>query len=72
MSPEDEKNLPRERETQLSEDFYAISYVSFMIKVEKEFHVSRQTQGRNFYACLWIFLIQITLVVLIFKSVVFD
>lgn len=29
-------------------------------------------QGRNFYACLWIFLIQITLIILIFKSVVFD
>ena len=29
-------------------------------------------QGRNFYACLWIFLIQMTLIILIFKSVVFD
>ena len=28
--------------------------------------------GRNFYACLWIFLIEMSLIALIFKSVVID
>ncbi len=68
----EEPDLPKEKVTHLSEDFYAISFVSFLVHVEEEFHVTRQMQGRNFYACLWIFLIQITLIILIFKSVVFD
>jgi hypothetical protein len=43
-----------------------------MYETEKKFHVTRQLQGKNFYACLWIFLVQMTLIFLIAKTVVFD
>lgn len=41
-------------------------------KVQDEYEVSAQTQGRNFYACLWIFCVQIIIICLIFKSVAYD
>ncbi len=28
--------------------------------------------GRNFYSCLWIYLIEMTIIALVLKSVVFD
>jgi len=56
----------------LNEDFYAISFLSFKKDIEIEFKVSRKLQGRNFYACLWIFLVQMSLIGLIFKTVVLD
>jgi len=56
----------------LKEDFYAVSFVGMTFKVKEEYELSAQTQGRNFYACLWIFLVQMMLVALIFKSVAFD
>jgi hypothetical protein len=57
-------------EEHLSEDFFAVSYMGFMLEHEKTFHVSRDIQGKNFYACLWIFFVQLALIFLIVKSVV--
>ena len=37
-----------------------------------EYKISRQHQARNFYSCLWILMIELTLIALIFKEVYFD
>ena len=56
----------------LKEDFYAIAFVSHTKNAQIEFNISKHMLGRNFYACLWIFLIEMSLIALIFKSVVID
>ena len=56
----------------LSEDFYAISFIAHTKYVQKKFHVTKKMQGRNFYACLWIYLIEMSLITMIIKTIVFD
>lgn len=74
IKPEEEHNhdVSKGHHLQLKEDFYAIAFVAHTISVQQEFGVSKQLQGRNFYSCLWIFLMELTLIALIFKSVVLD
>jgi len=56
----------------LKEDFYAAAFVAMNKEVVKKFDVTTMMQGRNFYAVLWIYLIELTLIAIILKSVVFD
>ena len=56
----------------LAEDFYAMAYLGYKKDVEKKFHLTSESQGRNFYGCCWIFLIEIILVYMILKTVVYD
>jgi hypothetical protein len=56
----------------LTEDFYAISFIAHTKYVQNKFHVTNKMQGRNFYACLWIYLIEMSLITMIIKTVVFD
>ena len=41
-------------------------------KYVKDYNISRQHLARNFYSCLWILMIELTLIALIFKEVYFD
>jgi hypothetical protein len=41
-------------------------------EVASHFKITKTMQGRNFYAILWIWLIEMTIIVIIFKSAVFD
>jgi hypothetical protein len=55
----------------LSEDFYALAFISSMKSIQAEYKVSPEIQGRNFYACLWIFGAEIVIIALIAQSVFF-
>jgi hypothetical protein len=55
----------------LKEDFYAVTFVSYRYEVEKEFNITPVMQGRNFYAILWIWVIEMTLIIILIWSVVF-
>ena len=57
---------------QLAEDFYAMSFLGYKKSIREEYQVSRSQQAKNFYSCLWIFLIQSVLVYLIVKTIVID
>lgn len=48
------------------------SPVSMRHEVAFYFKITKTMQGRNFYAILWIWLIKVTIIVIIFKSVLFD
>lgn len=56
----------------LAEDFYAMAYLGYKKDLIEELQISTQLQGRNFYACLWVYLVELTLIAVIFKTVVFD
>lgn len=56
----------------LSEDFYAMAYVAYCKEIEVKYSISNQQLGRNFYSCLWIFGVEVTLIALILKTVVYD
>ena len=56
----------------MKEDFYAVSFIANTHRVAKEYEVSPLQQGRNFYACLWIFGVQIVIIAMIFKQVAFE
>lgn len=56
----------------LKEDFYAAAFVAMRKDVAKEFKITPMMQGRNFYAIMWIWLIEMTLIAIILKSIVFD
>lgn len=56
----------------LKEDFYAASFISMKKDIAKEFGITSRIKGRNFYALLVIYLIELTLIALILKSICFD
>ncbi len=70
------KEQPKAKHAQktleLREDFYAVTFVSMRHEVASHFKITKTMQGRNFYAILWIWLIEMTIIVIIFKSAVFD
>jgi len=49
-----------------------MAFLGFKKDIMHEFGITLTMQGRNFYACLWVFLIEMTLIAIIFKVVVFD
>ena len=56
----------------LSEDFYAMAYLGYTKEVVQQYEINNQQLGRNFYSCLWIFGVELTLAWLIIKTVVLD
>ena len=56
----------------LSEDFYAMAYLGYKKDIAEEHNISEKQLGRNFYSCLWIFGVELTLSWLIIKTVVLD
>ena len=70
------KEQPRveraQKTLELKEDFYAVTFVSMRHEVAHHFKITKTMQGRNFYAILWIWLIEMTIIVIIFKSAVYD
>ena len=56
----------------LMEDQYAVAFVSYMKEIDEKFDITPQMVSRQLYGCLWIFLIELTIVALIFKSIVGD
>ncbi len=56
----------------MKEDFYAIAFISVQIDVATKFQVSAYQQSRNLYAILWVFMMEMTLIVIILKTVVVD
>jgi len=49
-----------------------MAYLGYKKDLIAEFEITVQLQGRNFYACLWVFLIEFTLIAVILKVVIFD
>lgn len=56
----------------MREDFYAAAYLSYTHKVTEEFQVTQKMRSRNFYSILWIWVSEMTLIVIILQSVVFS
>jgi hypothetical protein len=56
----------------LTNDYYAMAYLAYKKDVCEEHKLSKDTQARMFYSCCWIFLIEVILVYMIIKTVVFD
>ncbi len=49
----------------LKEDFYSVAFISMKKDIAKEFGITERIKGRNFYALLVIYLIELTLIALI-------
>jgi hypothetical protein len=49
-----------------------MSFVAYSKDVEARFNISQKILARNFYSCLWIFGLELALIALILKTVVFD
>lgn len=61
-----------QRVLHLKEDFYAATFVAMKKDIALKFNISNKQQGRNFFAILWIWITELTLIAIILKSVVFD
>lgn len=55
-----------------SEDFYAMAWLSYKKDVMEQCAVTPKMQGHYFYSALWIFMMELTLIVIILKVVVVD
>lgn len=60
------------RKIVLKEDMYALAFVCSMNSVKKAQRLKPQVQGRNMFAVLWIFFIEVSIIVIIIKTVVLD
>lgn len=49
-----------------------MAFLSYKKDVVEEFKLTSGSQGRQFYSALWIFLIEMTIICLIFKVMVLD
>lgn len=56
----------------LKEDFYAIAFISVQCDVAYKHKVSPYQQSKHLYAIMWVWLIEVTLIVIIMKTVVVD
>jgi len=55
-------------EIKIQEDFYAVAFNSRRHKMIKRYNITPELAGRTFYACLWIYLIELTIIALVFKT----
>jgi len=69
MAEEDEKEIDQEV-FHLSEDLYAITFVSFMKDVSRKQGISSAEQARYYYACMFVFIVQVTLIAIIYLTVI--
>lgn len=49
-----------------------MAYLGYKKDIAEEYNMNKVQLGRNFYACLWIFVLESILSWLIIKSVVID
>lgn len=60
----------KKKSLRLSEDFYAIAFLSYLNKHAFKYNISRVRQSEYFYSCIWIFMMQLCIMFLIFDEVV--
>ena len=49
-----------------------MAYLGYTKEVVEKYEINQKQLGRNFYSCLWIFGVELTLAWLIIKTVVLD
>ena len=71
-TPEDRRAEKEKTELHLGENMYSICFAAYIKRNIEEFEVSGRLQGRAVFAALWIYAMELTLIAIILKIVVFQ